>query len=169
MNIFNMIFSTLDEALRFFGFEPVTPIPACQKPTEPSSLGFAGTASNYEMVGGRLFWFRDEGLFTTSADNGDGLNTFDGEKLRHISLVEGIDAEGFSTPLLVEWNPASEAYHRQQLAEGTIGSIHAIDEEGSHRVAVFITTPAGRVFVMVVTPEQYPAVEALAYQLLNRA
>lgn len=169
MRVFNMTFVTLTDALNFFGFEPVSPLPACSRPRHHSPLGFAATRSNFEMVGGGLFWFRDEDLFTAFTDNGDGVNRFDGEDLRHISVVEGIDPEGFSTPILVEWNPVGQTYHRVQLAEGTVYAVPALDMEGDARVAVFVSTHNVGVFVMVVTHDQYLAVETLAHEILNRA
>lgn len=168
MNVFNMTFVTLTDALNFFGFEPVTPLPACGRPRHHSPLGFAATRSNFEMVSGGLFWFRDEDLFLSHQD-GAGFNRFDEESLLHLSVVEGIDPEGFSTPILVEWNPEGQTYHRQQLAEGTVWAVPALDTEGDARVAVFVSTHNGGVFVMVVTHDQYLAVEALAHEILNRA
>lgn len=169
MNVFNMTFITVTDALRFFGFEPVSPLPACSRPRHHSPLGFAATRSNYELVSGGLFWFRDEDLFLSNTPEGAGFNRFDGEDLRHLSVVEGIDPEGFSTPILVEWDPKSAAYHRQQLAEGTVCAVTTLDLEGDTRVAVFVSTHDSGVFVMVVTHDQYLAVEALAHEILNRA
>lgn len=169
MNIFNMTFTTLPEALIFFGFEPVTPIPACQQPTSPNALGFAATRSTYEVVGSRLFWLRDESLFLSHTPEGDGFNVLDDEKIQHISVVEGIDAEGFSTPILLQWNPYAEVYHRWQLPAGETRTRHSLDTDGAERVVVFVNTPDGEVFCKVGGLDDQMSIEALVSQLLNRA
>lgn len=169
MNIFNMYFLSLADALSFFGFSKINPLPACPQPTTPNDLGFAATRSSYEVVGGRLFWLRDESLFLSHTPEGAGFNNLDDENIQHISVVEGIDAEGFSTPILVKWNPASLSYHRQQLAENTARTLHSLDTDGDERVVVFVNTPDGQVYCKVCVLDDQVSVEALAYQLLNRA
>lgn len=169
MNIFNMTFSTLTDALEFFGFSQITPLPACPRPKNPTPLGFAATRSSYEVVGGRLFWLRDESLFLSHTPEGAGFNNLDDENIQHISVVEGIDAEGFSTPILVQWLPDSQTYHRQQVAENETCTLHSLDTDGDERVVVFVNTPDGQVYCKACVLNDQVSVEALAYQLLNRA
>jgi len=169
MNIFNMYFLSLADALSFFGFSKINPLPACPQPTSPSPLGFAATRSNYEVVGSRLFWLRDEALFLSHTPDGDGFNDLDDEKIQNLSVVEGIDVEGFSTPILVKWNPDTETYHRQQVAGGETRTLHSLDTDGAERVIVFVTTLDGQVYCKVGGLQDQMSIEALAYQLLNRA
>ncbi len=169
MNIFNMSFPTLADALTFFGFTRINPLPACQQPASPSPLGFAATRSNYEVVGGRLFWLRDEGLFLSHTPEGAGFNNLHDEGIQNLSVVEGVDVEGFSTPIIVQWSPATETYHRWQLAEGETRTRHSLDTGGAERVIVFVNTPDGELFCKVGGLDDQMSIEALAYQLLNRA
>lgn len=165
-NLFNMTFSSAAEAFNFFCFSGETPLAACRQPEVPHPLGFAATLSDYSVIGSSLYWHRAEQLFTLSDPHGNGVNNFDGEYLRHLSLIEGIDVQGGSQTLLAQFLPDEGMYLYYPITEG-VSCFKAVDSDGDERSLTLVVLPDHSVFCDVVSPRDAKAVQALAWQILH--
>lgn len=164
--LFNMTFADAASAFDFFCIPRQTPLAACRQPEAPRPLSFAATLSDYSLIGSSLYWHRAENLFALNDADGNGLNSFDGEYLRHLALIEGVAVNGDTTPLLAQFLPEEGMYLYYPLTTG-VHCFKAIDHEGDERSLTIVVSPDQSVWTYVVSPRDAKAVQALAWQILH--